>query len=56
MPRWMPVYEDDMTHWLWDNAQRYPYNEKRHENQQHSTEWQVPLTPPSKEKPICLVV
>lgn len=25
MPRWMPVYEDDMTHWLWDNAQRYQW-------------------------------
>ncbi len=21
----MPVYEDDMTHWLWDNAQRYQW-------------------------------
>ncbi len=25
MSRWMPVYEDDMTHWLWDNAQRYQW-------------------------------
>lgn len=25
MSRWMPVYEDDMTHWLWDQPQRYQW-------------------------------
>lgn len=25
MSRWMPVYEEDMTHWLWDQPQRYQW-------------------------------
>lgn len=25
MARWMPIYEDDMTHWIWDNPLRYKW-------------------------------